>query len=111
MQLKEPCLSVANAEYYTNMGNSFDDFFKRAKNLGRGIASVKKINKILYLLITNLSFIFLINPYIFLAYFLISSVYWLRVSKSFEISVFAPFLWIFKKIISFYYMIFYFLKL
>jgi glycosyltransferase involved in cell wall biosynthesis len=110
IKLNEPCLLIKDAKYYTNMGSSFNDFFKRSKNLGKGIVSLKDFKKIIYLILVNFSFIFLFNPIIMLIYFSFSFFYWYSVSKSLYISFLAPFLWVLKKIIGLYYMIIHFLK-
>lgn len=104
LDLGIPVLLSEDSVYYSDMGSSFSDFFKRAKNIGRGIAKSRDYYRLIRILVMSLFFIYsFLNPLIFLLYYLIFSSYWLFRSKNFIVSFTAPFLFILKKFISLFY--------
>ncbi len=96
--------------YYTNMGDSFNDFYRRARNIGRGLVSLKDYYMISRVLLLNALFIYLIiNPTFFLIYYLLFNAYWIKRSRKIIVGLTAPFLFILKKQIILYYFIKYLL--
>lgn len=91
---------------FSDMGGSWKDFYKRAENIGKGLAISKIKKKILIFLIQFFAIIIgiiliFLNPLIFLLFYLLFTVYWFIRVKNFVVSVAAPFLFGVEKLISF----------
>jgi len=99
-------LANKSLHYNSDMGASFKDYFKRAKNIGKGMVLSRVYDKLIRLLLTTavLSLI-LISPLLFFSYYSLFAVYWLNKKRDLLIALTAPGLFFIEKFISLFYVL------
>ncbi len=99
-------LTTNKITVYSDMGASFNDFFKRSRNVGVGIVKSRLYKKLLKnLVIMGVLVYLLLNPLLYLVFYFLYGLNFFIKSKDKLIMISSPLLFTLDKIITDYYLI------